>query len=197
VVVKKGGYWQIIVAVALVTVLACGCGVLGTIGDPVDHGGSLVNEEGQIAFSRATSFDPAFEADIYTINVDGSGERKVTDSPGLEGIPSWSPDGERIVYTSGAWNDQKISIMNADGSEQRTFHIRGGAGQPAWSPDGERIAFTSDVGPDKETWDNEEIFVMNSDGSGLTRLTDDPAYDAFPAWRPSEKTKEVHHGENG
>jgi Tol biopolymer transport system component len=29
-----------------------------------------------------------------------------------------------------------------------------------------------------------DIYVMNSDGSGLTKLTDDPAYDAFPAWRP-------------
>jgi len=43
----------------------------------------------------------------------------------------------------------------------------------------ERIAFTSDgakgIG---------EIYVMNSDGSGLTKLTDDPAEDSFPAWRP-------------
>jgi Tol biopolymer transport system component len=92
---------------------------------------------------------------------------------------SWSLDGERIVYTSGEWNYQKISIMNADGSEQRTFHIRGGAGQPAWSPDGERIAFTSDG-----TEGVGEIYVMNADGSGLTKLTDDPAYDACPAWRP-------------
>jgi TolB protein len=50
---------------------------------------------------------------------------------------------------------------------------------PAWSPDSTRIVFTSD-GADETG----EIYVMNADGSGLTRLTDDPAYDAFPAWRP-------------
>ena len=47
------------------------------------------------------------------------------------------------------------------------------------SPDGTRIAFTSEG-----TRDNSEIYVMNSDGSGLTKLTDDPADDTFPAWRP-------------
>jgi Tol biopolymer transport system component len=34
------------------------------------------------------------------------------------------------------------------------------------------------------TEDNGEIYVMNSDGTGLTKLTDDPAYASFPAWRP-------------
>ncbi len=46
-------------------------------------------------------------------------------------------------------------------------------------PNGTRIAFTSD-GTDGIG----EIYVMNADGSGLTQLTDDPADDAFPAWRP-------------
>jgi TolB protein len=52
---------------------------------------------------------------------------------------------------------------------------------PTWSPDGTRIAFTSDGTKDNA---DAEIYVMNSDGSGLTKLTDDPAYDSFPVWRP-------------
>ena len=106
--VKKGEYWRIIAGATLIAVLACGCGGgRGTIGDAVDHGGSLVSEEGQIAFTRATSFEPDFEADVYTINVDGSGERRVTDSPGLDGFSSWSPNSKRIVFTTdrdGNWD---------------------------------------------------------------------------------------------
>ena len=60
---------------------------------------------------------------------------------------------------------------------------------PVGSPEGDRIAFTSD-GADEKTG---EIFAMNAAGSGLTRLTHDPAYDACPAWRPSKSV--VRHGE--
>jgi TolB protein len=59
---------------------------------------------------------------------------------------------------------------------------------PAWSPDGSRIAFTSSRGdPDPVgcypncNWD---IYVVNADGSGLMRLTDDPAFDQTPEWSP-------------
>src|SRR5438093_5918269 len=57
--------------------------------------------------------------------------------------------------------------------------------QPVWSPDGSRIAFYSDRKfnlPDRD--DNVDIYVMAVDGTGLTRLTDDPASDAFPYWSP-------------
>ena len=53
----------------------------------------------------------------------------------------------------------------------------GDGGQPG-APATGKIAFTS--GRDG----NEEIYVMNADGSGQTRLTDDPAADTFPAWSP-------------
>jgi Tol biopolymer transport system component len=52
---------------------------------------------------------------------------------------------------------------------------------PRWSPDGSRLAFVSDRDG------NEEIYVMNSDGSGQTRLTDSPASDAGPSWSSDGK----------
>ena len=48
----------------------------------------------------------------------------------------------------------------------------------SWSPDGTRIAFGSNRDG------NGEIYVMNADGSGQTRLTNNPAEDAVPAWSP-------------
>lgn len=49
---------------------------------------------------------------------------------------------------------------------------------PAFSPDGTQIAFFS------TRTDNEDVFVMNADGSEVTQLTDDPARDSAPVWSP-------------
>jgi TolB protein len=112
---------------------------------------------------------------IWLMEADGSGHRRLTEGS----WPSWSPDGKHIVYTSGEWNDQQLSIMNSDGSEPHTLGIHG-AEEPAWSPDGERIAFASYAGRD-----NSEIYAMDVDGSGRTRLTDIPGNDHWPpTWSP-------------
>src|SRR5829696_7351169 len=55
-------------------------------------------------------------------------------------------------------------------------------GSPAWSPDGTRIAFYS------ERDGNAEIYVMTSDGAGLTRLTNSKADEGYPAWSPDGRT---------
>jgi TolB protein len=55
-------------------------------------------------------------------------------------------------------------------------------GSPAWSPDGRRIAFYS------ERDGNAEIYVMNADGSGVTRLTNTSADEGYPAWSPDGRT---------
>ena len=91
---KKDRYWQFIAPVILlITTLACGCtGGEAAPDDAVDHSGSLVSEKGQIAFMRASDFGPPdMEADIYITNVDGTGERRLTDRSGLDGFPTWPP----------------------------------------------------------------------------------------------------------
>jgi Tol biopolymer transport system component len=279
---KTGGYWRMLAAVTLVvTTLACGCAGQPAVDDAVDHGGSLVSEEGQIAFTRATKFNwtnwTSSESDIYAINVDGSGERRLTDSPGLDAFPAWSPDGERIAFASAPeGGPSEIYVMDADGSgRQRLTHtsrseffltwspdggkiaytaydsgynatlwvmdaadgsyrtqLASGA-LPNWSPDGERIAYTAYFGErpylavmntegserrglgdaslirritgtaemnEEPAWspdgkriafaseDNGEIYVMNADGSGRTRLTYIPSYDHWPpTWSPDGK----------
>ena len=55
-------------------------------------------------------------------------------------------------------------------------------GSPAWSPDGKRIAFYS------ERDGNAEIYLMNADGTGLTRLTRTSADEGYPAWSPDGRT---------
>ncbi len=114
-------------------------------------------------FTRSTP--PNFESEIYTINVDGSGEKRLTDSPGLDALPAWSPDGERIAFATDRDGNWELYVMEADGAAQRRLtNTQEDESSPAWSTG--------------------EIYVMNSDASGLTRLTDNPADDSFPAWRP-------------
>ena len=70
--------------------------------------------------------------------------------------------------------------MNADGSEQRKLAplSTAGDGSYAWSPDGRRIAFVS------YRDGNDEVYVINVDGSGLRNLTRNPARDVDPKWSP-------------
>ncbi len=69
-------------------------------------------------------------------------------------------------------------MINADGTGLTLLTARGSNLMPTWSPDGARIAFCA--GRDG----NNEIYVMNADGSGQTNITNNPASDCDPAWGP-------------
>ena len=126
--------------------------------------------------------------DIYVINVDGSGATNLTEEGAIDYGPAWSPDGTTIVWNSDRDNPQSGILhgflMNPDGSNVRKITDEIYMEFPAWSPDGRRIAFMSPVPFGSE---NYEIFVINVDGSGLTRLTDSPGGDILPVWSPDGK----------
>src|ERR687889_815469 len=139
---KKDGYWRMLAAGGLIAVFAGGGGGKSA----VDHGGSLVSEEGQIAFTRMTNQTGMdIESDIYTINVNGTAERRLTDMPGLDGFPSWSPVGQRLAFVSERGGNWEIYIMNSDGTHQRrlTNTPEKDEAVPAWSPNGEEIAYVT------------------------------------------------------
>jgi Tol biopolymer transport system component len=107
---------------------------------------------------------------------------KLTDHPGADMHPAWSPDGTQIAFESKRdASDWDIWVMNADGGAPRNLTANEPAddGNPAWSPDGQRIAFSSNRGGDYD------IYVMNADGTGEpARLTEDGVNDFHPAWSP-------------
>ena len=190
---KLDRYRRMLVTSGLVAALACGCVGREPVDDAVDSGGSLVSEKGQIAFTHATKFHwtnwASSEADIYLINVDGSGVRRLTDSPRLDGFPAWSSDGERLAFSSARDGGQsEMYVMDADGSGQRRLtHTPETESFFSWSPDGERIAYTAYFG------DRPYLAVMNADGSEQRRLGDaslirrlmgTTAKEEQPVWSP-------------
>jgi Tol biopolymer transport system component len=105
--------------------------------------------------------------EVYTANADGTGMARLTVNPSYDGLPRWSPDGQRIAFVSARTGASEIWVMNADGSDQRQVtQLRGEAMRPAWSPDGRRLAFDL-----RRADGNYDIHVVNVDGSGLQRLT--------------------------
>jgi hypothetical protein len=148
-----------------------GGALLNVNNDPQPDLGAAWSPDGnRLAF---TSIRDNGSYGVYVVNVDGTGIRKVVDGRG----PAWSPDGTRIAYEGG----QSIYVVNADGTG--TKFLSGGRPfnydvSPAWSTDSARIAFASNRDG------NFQIYVMNSDGSGQTRLTNNGAHESSPAWQP-------------
>lgn len=68
--------------------------------------------------------------------------------------------------------------MNADGSNQTRLTNNPTNDSPSWSPDGTKLVFTSNHAG------NYEIFMMNPDGTDVSRLTNHLAADGAPAWSP-------------
>lgn len=135
----------------------------------------------RIAFVR--DFPRRARSDIYSINPDGTGITKLTQT-GDAWSPAWSPDGTRIAYEDWSDGDGEIRLMDADGSNvvQLTDNAIEDA-NPAWSPDGEWIAFArSDVDfPDADIFD---IYKMRADGTEVTQLTASDAQEWTPTWSP-------------
>ncbi|MGH9875099.1 MAG: Calx-beta domain-containing protein [Pyrinomonadaceae bacterium] len=120
--------------------------------------------------------------DIFTMDLDGTNQTRLTTSLAYDDQPKWSPDSSKIAFMSGRDGNLEIYTMNADGSSQtRITNNFAADGFPAWSPDGTRIAFVRGDLSNPSTF---EVYVMNANGTNETRLTTDSAIDGVPAWSP-------------
>jgi TolB protein len=126
--------------------------------------------------------------EIYVVNADGAGLRRLTHSPGPDGWPAWSPDGQEILFASVrddcAFSEapnckttgdigpyHTLYVMHADGSHQT--RVSDVFGQIAdWSSDGRYIVVEGRGG----------LSVMRADGSGLTTLLTGVSSSGFPDW---------------
>lgn len=133
----------------------------------------------RLAFMAVTSIgrrgDPNY--DIYIVNLNGTGLRRITSWKGEDGWPAWSPDGRWIAYTTTQDDNEQfegpgpyrtIYVMRPDGSAKRRVVSGIWAGSPVWSPDSEMILFN---GSNLKRFEEERLWIVRRDGSRLRRLS--------------------------
>ncbi len=131
-------------------------------------------------------FDPQME--IFEANADGTGIKRLTDSPGYDAEGSYSPDGKQIVFCSersGAGN-LELYIMDSDGANVRKLTNAPGCynGGPFFSPDGKRVIFRSD----RKKKDHLQLMVINTDGTAEKSLSEDLDWVQWgPYWHPDNR----------
>ena len=136
-----------------------------------DFGPAWSRDGNQIAFA---TFSPGFQSTLAIMNADGTGRIPIQISGAAN--PDWSPDGSTLVF-----NINFNSIWTYNRTTQTSLQLSNqGDLRPRYSPDGSKIVFQSN----RDGVTNYEIYVMNSDGTGQTRLTNDPGWDTAPAWSP-------------
>jgi Tol biopolymer transport system component len=129
----------------------------------------------QIAFCRQAPRGVS----IWVVDVDGTNLTRLSGPDDDDCSPDWSPDGTRIVFTSFT-DDAGLWLMDADGTDRAEL-VNGFADAPSWSPDGTKIAFARTPLRSNRS----DIFVVNADASGRTRLTfTERRWEFTPAWSP-------------
>ncbi|MBI1346938.1 biopolymer transporter Tol [bacterium] len=128
-------------------------------------------------------FDP--HMDLYVIDFNGTGMKRLTDTPGYDAEGSYSRDGKQIVFTSSRDGDADLYIMDADGSNTRQLTNQPGYdGGPFFSPDGQWVIFRSDR--DKEHM--LQLYAISMDGKTEVQLTNNlDEVNWCPYFHPSGK----------
>lgn len=139
--------------------------------------------DGQRIFYRTERRNSGGYLTIYSMNLDGSDDKRVLfgEDTAFVGEFSIHPEGKRIVYRRNGdiefGGSGEVVVLDMDGTNRKVLHPS--AESPVWSPDGRKIAFTSGTSQTRGA----DIYVINADGTGLKNITNTPDVDeTFPSW---------------
>ena len=130
----------------------------------------------KLAFSSTRDGNP----EIYVVNRDGSGLRRITNSPTIDTSPTWSPSGSQIAFTSDRSGSPQIYVVGADGLNlsKKTSEVY--CDRPTWSPAPfNEIAFAAKSGP------GFDVKVLDLSTGVVKTLTFGEGTNESPAFSPN------------
>jgi Tol biopolymer transport system component len=128
--------------------------------------------------------DPSWFGEIYIMNADGTGQRRLTTTPGYDGGPFFTPDGKSILWRR--FDEQgliaDVWMMNPDGSNARQItKFKAMSWAPFMHVSGEYILFASN----KLGFENFEVFMVDAAGTREpVRVTYSDGFDGLPVPSP-------------
>ena len=131
--------------------------------------------------------DAAWACDIFLMNADGSNLRQLTETPGYDGGPFFSPDGQRICWRRFSEDGliAEIMTMNIDGSDQKQLtHLGAMSWAPIYHPSGRYLIFNTNL----HGFANFELYLVDSEGAQKpVRVTHTAGFDALASFTPDGK----------
>jgi Tol biopolymer transport system component len=131
-------------------------------------------------------------AEIWTVNVDGSNPQQITHHPAADFWPSWSPDAKWLLFGSVRSGSPQLWKVAASGGEPEQITRNGGV-RGNWSPTGDRIAYASDG----VNGIRNAIEVSDLSGKVELQIPYDDADMALPTWSPDGRRFTAVHRERG
>lgn len=139
--------------------------------------------DGRLVYSSATGGN----TDIWMMEADGSGQRRLTNAPASDFLPTVSPDGRQIVFLSTRTGVQQLWKMEIDGSKQRQLTDGGMKYRARYSPDGRWIVFAA-IPP---TQSRPTLWKVAAEGGEPIQLTE--VYSRIPAVSPDGRLVAAYH----
>lgn len=131
--------------------------------------------------------DPSSQMDIYIMRADGSDVRRLTTTPGYDGGPFFSPDGQRLVWRRFSPDGVQAEVwtMRIDGTDQKQVTKLGAMSwAPYFHPSGDYLIFTTN----RHGFGNFELYIVDTEGrSEPVRVTYTNGFDGLPVFAPDGK----------
>lgn len=125
--------------------------------------------------------DTQIDSDLFLADIDGTGARNLTNNPGIDTSPTWSPSGQQIAFISDRSGTPQLWMMGADGTNSRRLVQEGGhCDSPSWSPDGRHILYSWQA---PRQWKH-DIYILEVASGKIFQLTSGLGSNESPSWSP-------------